>query len=149
MSPKGTFAVVFGFGAGLWCCIAAARKLLAWQRVKHWPSIKGTVVESLLYQDPHRRNATHFRVKYEFVVGDKIIGSTPRFSGNWFWTNKHQARFVARFVPGQLVDVYYDPRDPTKNCLDREDVSGITILWIIAVGATVLASLIVWLDGPE
>lgn len=136
----------FGFGAGIWFSVAALRKMLALQRVKHWPSIEGRVIESVLFQDPERKNATHFRVRYEFVIGDTIIGSTPRFSGDWFWNNKQQAQFVARFVPGQAVEVFYDPKDPTKNCMDRDDRTGIIILWIIAAGGTLLASLLVWLN---
>jgi len=146
MSPKGTLAVVFGFGAGIWFTASALTKMLALQRVKHWPSTEGKVTESVIYQDPAHKNATHFRVKYEFIIGDKIIGSTPRFSGDWFWNKKQQAKFVARFVEGQKVEVFYDPKDPTKNCLDREDISGIVILWIIAAAGTLLASLLVWLD---
>ena len=147
MSPKEALAVCFGFGAGIWFSVAALRKMLALQRVKHWPSIEGRVIESVLFQDPERNNATHFRVRYEFIMGETIIGSTPRFSGGWFWNNVQQAQFVARFVPGQTVEVFYDPNDPTNNCVDRDDRTGIIILWIIAAGGTLLASLLVWLNN--
>jgi Protein of unknown function (DUF3592) len=147
MSPKGILAVIFGFGAGIWFSASALKKMLALQRVKQWPSVEGKITESLTYQDSTRKNATHFRVKYEFIIGDKIVGCTPRFSGDWFWNNEAQAKFVARFVAGQKVEIFYDPRDPAKNCLDREDISGIIILWIISAAGTLLASLIVWLDN--
>lgn len=147
MSPKEVLVIAFGFGAGVWFSVAALRKMLALQRVRHWPSIEGTVIESVLYRDSVRRNALHFRIRYEFTIGDTIVGSTPRFSGDWFWTDKLQAQFAARFSAGQRVSVFYDPRDPTKNCLDREDQSGITILWIIAGITTLLAALLLWMDS--
>ncbi|HKS36171.1 MAG TPA: DUF3592 domain-containing protein, partial [Verrucomicrobiae bacterium] len=114
------------------------------KRAQRWLSAPGRIVESTLYKDPHQ-NRTHFRIRYEFSVGEKIEGATPRVSGDWFWSDKQQAAFVSRFVPGQQVEVFYDPRDPKQNCLDRNDNSGIAAMWVIAAGGTLLASLIVWL----
>lgn len=149
MTGKATLAVFFGFSAGVWCAISAARKTRALQRANFWPSVRGTITESFLYQDPSRKNATHFRVSYEFVVGDQIRGCTPRISGDWFWSNKHQAAFVAKYVVGQEVDVFYDPRDPKRNCLDREDKSGISALWMIAGGLIALATVVVSLQWAK
>jgi hypothetical protein len=145
MSPKGMLAVFVGYGAGVWCCALAIRKALAFQQARHWPSTSGVVTESSLYRDA-TSNATHFTVKYEFTIGDRIVGSTPRLSGGWFWSDKQQAAFVRRFAVGQKVEVFYDPRDPKKNCLDREDRSGISALWVIAIGGIALASILVWLQ---
>ncbi len=124
----------------------ALKKLLALQKVRQWPSIQGRVIESVLYKDPALNNATTSRIRYEFVIGDKIIGSTPRHSGQWFWTKRQEEEFVSRFAAGQTVDVFYDPRDPTKNCLEREDRSGITILLLLAAAGVLFGLLLVWLN---
>jgi Protein of unknown function (DUF3592) len=145
MNSEAALAVCGGFGAGVWCSVAALRKAAALRVARHWPSVRGRILESVVFRDD-ARNATHFRVRYEFLLGTMIEGSTPRLSGDWFWSNRQQAAFVARYAPGQEVDVFYDPRNPARNCLDRDDASGITALWVIAVGGTVLAALIVWLE---
>ena len=122
----------------------AIKKRALLKRARRWLSTPGRILESTLYKEPGR-NATHFRIRYEFSVGERIEGSTPRIAGDWFWNNKQQAAFVARFTPGQQVEVFYDPRDPKQNFLDRTDSSGISAMWLIAAGGTFLASMLVWL----
>ncbi len=146
--PKAILAILVSYGAGIWCAILALRKSRAIEEAKRWPSVRGKILESVIYKDPDR-NATHFRVRYEFVVGERIEGNTPRLSGNWFWNNQQQKAFVDRYKSGQEVDVFYNPRDPRKNCLDRKDRSGIGVLWVISVGGVILASLLVWLYTTE
>jgi hypothetical protein len=144
MTAKAFLAMLVGYGAGIWFCALALKKRAALARAKGWLSARGRILESALYKDPNR-NATHFRIRYEFHIGEKIEGSTPRIAGDWFWNNKQQAAFVSRYVPGQEVEVFYDPRDPKLNCLDRTDRSGIAVMWIIALSGTLLASLLIWL----
>jgi len=43
------------------------------------------------------------------------------------------------------VEVFYDPMNPNKNCLDRTDRSGITAMWCIAIGGVALASFLLWM----
>jgi hypothetical protein len=144
MTAKAILAIVVGYGAGLWFSVLAWRKQAALERAKGWLTTRGRILEATLYQDP-QRNATHFRIRYVFQVGNQIEGNTPRLSGDWFWNSKQQAAFVSRFTPGQEVEVFYDPRDPTRNCLDHTDRSGIWAMWVIALGGTILATLLVWL----
>lgn len=144
MTAKAILAILGGYGAGIWFSILAWRKQATQERAEGWIPTKGRILEATLYKDP-QRNATHFRIRYVFQVGEPIEGNTPRLSGDWFWNNKQQTAFVARFIAGQEAEVFYDPRDPTKNCLDRMDRSGIWALWAIALGGTILATLIVLL----
>ena len=145
MTIKAIIAICIGYGAGAWFSFLALKKKALLARAKDWLSARGRILESTLYKDP-KRNATHFRVRYEFHVGERIEGSTPRIAGDWFWNNKQQADFVARYVPGEEVEVFYDPRDPKQNCLDRTDTSSISVMWLIALGGTILASLLVWMS---
>jgi hypothetical protein len=145
MSIKAILAVCFGYGAGIWFFVLALRKRLQFERARGWLSTRGRILESTLCQQPGNE-AMHFRVRYEFTVGERIEGSTPRIAGDWFWSGKQQADFVARYQPGQEVEVFYDARNPRQNCLDRTDSSGIAVLWIFAIGGPALASLILWLQ---
>lgn len=147
MNPKALLALVVGYGAGVWFTWQALRRTLLFRRAAWWPSARGRILESVEVRD-EARHATHYRVRYEFTVGTRLEGRTPRLCGDWFWNNKQQAAFVARYQPGQEVDVYYDPQDPRMNCLDRTDRSGLAAMWIIALGGTALATLLVALGAP-
>lgn len=148
MTIKGLLCIPVGFGAGLWCGVAALQKSIVMSRAKYWPSVEGRILESVLIPDLERRK-THFKVRYEFVLEERIESATPRIAGDWFWNNRLQVAFVARYAPGQVVEVFYDPRNPKRNCLDREDRSGIFALGILSISATTLAALLlwVWLSG--
>jgi hypothetical protein len=145
MMIKAVLAICVGYGAGVWFSTLALKKQSALNRARGWFNVRGRILESTLYKDP-QKNATHFRIRYEFHVGERIEGCTPRIAGDWFWNDKQQTAFVARYTPGAEVEVYYDPRDPRQNCLDRTDSSGISAMWVIALGGTLLASLLVWLQ---
>jgi hypothetical protein len=141
---KGYIAICVGYGAGVWFSIKALRHNAAFARATDWLSTRGRILESTLYKEPGGKT-THFRVRYEFHVGERIESDTARLAGGWFWNNKQQAAFVERYKPGDEVEVFYDPRDPKQNCLDRTDRSGIGVMWAIALGGTLLSSLLVWL----
>ncbi len=144
MNPKEILAIGVGYGAGIWFSILALKKMALLRDAERWASTRGRILESCLYRD-EERNTIHFRIRYEFTAGEKIEGKTPRLAGDWFWTEKQQAAFVSRYGQDQEVEVFFDTRDPRRNCLDRRDGSGVTILWIIAIGGPVLASMLVWL----
>src|SRR5437763_1550399 len=96
-NEKAFLAMFVGYGAGLWGAWSASARTLAPNEARHWPSVRGKILESVTCQDPGGKH-THFRVSYEFTVGDRIEGHTPRLSGDWFWNNDAQADFVARYV---------------------------------------------------
>jgi len=144
MTGKALIAMAIGYGAGGWFAYSAIRRTLLLRQATQWFSARGHILESTTYWDPGSEK-THFRVRYEFNVGWKIEGATPRLSGDWFWGDKDQNAFVARYVAGQEVEVFYDPKNPWKNCLDRTDRSGITAMWCIAMGGVALASFLLWM----
>src|SRR2546425_13059615 len=69
MPIKAIIAICIGYGAGVWFSMLAVRKKVLLARAKDWLSARGRILESTLYKDPNR-NATHFRVRYEFHVGE-------------------------------------------------------------------------------
>ena len=132
-----------GFGTALGCAVAAARKTITFRKAVHWPSVPGTIVESWTrYQA--RGGGGSFRIRYAFMVGHEITGSTPRLSGSWFWTTTQMEKFVARYPVGREVEVFYDPENPRRNCLDREDRGGLLPLWVGAALAVICTALLAW-----
>src|SRR6266550_2894848 len=107
MGLKAILAICVGYGAGFWFSGLALKKRALLDRARRWLSTRGRIIESTLYRDPNRK-ATHFRIRYEFFVGERLEGSTPRVAGDWFWSNEQQAAFVSRYQPGQEVEVFYD-----------------------------------------
>jgi hypothetical protein len=137
--------VVAAFGVGVGFAYKAIVQAGSFRRAAWWPSARGRILESVLYQDAARKGATHFRVRYEFTVDrERLEGQTPRLCGDWFWSNPQQAAFVARYQPGREVDVFYDPLNPKINCLDRTDRSGITAMAVLAGAIFALVSVLAW-----
>lgn len=112
--------------------LLAVRKQREIERAQWWLSARGRILESTIYKDPSSGH-DHFRIRYEFSAGEIREGSRPRIAGDWFWTDQLQAAYVARYSVDQEVEVFYDPNDPERNCLDRDDRSGILVMWAIVV----------------
>jgi len=142
---KGLFATVALIGAGAYSGIQGVRRWFLAKEAKDWMYTDAIIRESFTYKDPARKNRTHFRVKYEFVAGKAITGLTPRISGDWFLNNSQQQSFVDRYKEGDIVPVYYSRHDPTKNCLDKEDRSGIYIQLVLSAASFGGAALLYWL----
>ncbi len=136
-------AIAAGYGAALWCGTSALRKSWLLARARRWPSTRGKILEAVFYeeQDPDR---THSALRYEFTVGERIEGCTGRLSGGLFWSKDEEADFIYQFVMGDEVEVFYDPADPRRNCLDRDDPGGIFMLWFTAAAGAIIASACAW-----
>lgn len=147
MDLEAALAIGIGFSMGLGFGWAAVRKHLLLARARHWPSVRGRILVSEVYRD-EARGAQHFRIRYQYRMGDLAEGSTPRLSGDWFWSDRAQAAFVARFLPGSEVEVFYDPSDPRRTCIDRTDRSGVGAMAVLALMGTVLATTLVLMGKP-
>ena len=140
-APEIILYCAVGFGTALACAAAAARKTMAFRKAVHWPSVRGKIIKSDAF---HCKYGSFCRIRYAFVVGHEITGTTPRLSGNWFWTSTQMDAFVARFPVDQSVEVFYDPENPRRNCLDREDRGGLLPLWVGAALAVICTALLAW-----
>jgi len=135
--------LLFGgaIGSAVGCAVSAARKTIALRKALRWPSVPGTIIESRTIYGSKKRD---YRIRYVFVAGHEITGSTPRLSGDWFWNTNQMEAFVARYPAGREVEVFYDPENPRRNCIDRKDRRGIRLLWVGAVVAIICTALLVW-----
>jgi hypothetical protein len=153
--------LLLGYAAGpaVWCAVTAARKTIAFRKAVHWPSVPGRIITSQACRGT--KGGSYIHIRYEFLAPHEITsptsrlpghahcfsnitGSTPRLSGRSFWTFKQAQEFVDRYPVGQEVEVFYDPTNPKRNCIDREDRRGIRLLWIGAAIATLCTAVLAW-----
>ncbi len=119
-------AVFAAVGVGL--LVAGLRDAWRAARTRSWPRAPGTVVstEELQHQRQMPESAgggtrIHYeaRVHYEYNVGRVHIGSTVVRLGPTETSNEQQVQAtLARYLPGQTVQVAYNPRDPTDSVLE-------------------------------
>jgi hypothetical protein len=95
---------------------------------RRWQSGRGVVSSSEL---GFRDEDNVLRIRYEYVVerfpDQTFQGTTPRACGGAFRSEEDRRALVARFPAGSPVDVFYDPRNPRRSCLDRSDMSAIEL----------------------
>jgi hypothetical protein len=115
------------------------------RRAAGWACAPGTIRCSMVTPSANVRGGKSLRVTYEFAVrGISLHGATPRRSGDMFFSDRQRERFARKFSPGQRVGVHYDPRDPTRNCLDRQDAGGIATLSVLWAGTISLGAFLAW-----
>ena len=104
--------------------VDVARRYVRFRAARHWAVAEGRGLEAYTYHHP-QKNMPHFRITYEFTAADgtALVGDTPRLCGDWFWSNQAQEAYVARHMVGEVLDVFYDPSRPTRNCIDRTDIT--------------------------
>jgi hypothetical protein len=102
----------------------------AWRaaRSRRWPTAPGKVISTEEFQ--HRRSMPeeagggtriHYEahVHYEYTVGRVLIGSTVLSLGPNESSSEARAQAIlARYPPGQLIQVAYNPKDPTESLLE-------------------------------
>jgi hypothetical protein len=102
----------------------------AWRaaRTRRWPTASGVIVSAEELQ--HRRelpaesgggSRIHYeaRIHYEYTVGRIHIGSTVVRLGPTETSSEVGVQStLARYLPGQKVQVAYNPEDPTESVLE-------------------------------
>jgi hypothetical protein len=85
---------------------------------KKWPHQPGTIVSTELRSDPISKRPRYFVVPhYKFNVdGREFEGETLSFTADS--ESKDLAEEErAKYPDGTKVEVYFDPKEPTKSCL--------------------------------
>jgi hypothetical protein len=121
------FCAVFA-AVGLALLVAGLRDAWKSSRTRKWPRAPGTVVSAEELQ--HERSVPeesgggtriHYeaRIHYEYSVGRVHIGSTVVRLGPTETSSEKQVQAtLARYLPGQTVQVAYNPKDPTESVLE-------------------------------
>jgi hypothetical protein len=118
-------------------------------RSKSWPQVAGKVVsaEQLQHQRELPQEAgggtrLHYeaRIHYEYTVGRVHIGSSVVRLGPTESSSEEQAQStLARYLPGQPIQVSYNPRDPTESLLEPGANPGVFIRAVVGGILLILA----------
>jgi|SRR5919204_2886773 hypothetical protein len=118
-------------------------------RLARWPTATGRVVSAALEDGPPRGRpipvASHRAViSYTYEVAGKEWVAHRVFVGDEEFRPGDGARDrVRKYEPGSVVQVYYDPRDPSKAVLEPFTPWPETAKWIglavVSVGAVFIA----------
>lgn len=137
----GGFGVV---GAGL----MLLGLLAIWQdvRVRSWPTVPGIIRHAVVESRVRSETMTshHARILYDYEVGGR------QYAGDRLAFSRRASRRAAeadkaKYPPGKLVRVYYDPKRPRRAVLEtRAGIAGTLIL--LFVGAMLLggATVAIW-----
>ena len=119
-------ALFAAVGVGL--LVAGLRDAWRAARTRRWPTASGTVIsaEELQHQREMPPEAgggsrIHYeaRIHYEYQVGQVHIGSTVVRLGPTETSNEAGVQAtLAKYLPGQKVQVAYNPQDPTESVLE-------------------------------
>jgi hypothetical protein len=139
---------------GLALLVAGLRDVWKAARSKRWPRAPGTVVsaEELQHQRELPESAgggtrLHYeaRIHYEYSVGRVHIGSSVVRLGPTESSSEEQAQStLARYLPGQQVQVAYNPQDPTESVLEPGAHAGDTVRAVVGALLLILAFSLVF-----
>ena len=98
-----SFAVV---AVGIYWATVALSRHRRYAQAQGWSRGLGEILASELYRSEKHDGYVHYRVTYKFSSGKDIVGDTPRICGDWFWGDRAQKEFVAKYQVGQPVTVF-------------------------------------------
>ncbi len=94
------------------------------ERTQGWSETKGEVEAFALARTYVADFVPSIRYRYQ-VAGRDYAGDSIRVGGRLSFRSKRLARKLAdTYRVGNRVSVYYDPEDPEKCCLDRQQTAG-------------------------
>jgi hypothetical protein len=99
-----------------------------------WVTADGEITQAALSISKTPPRTYSPRIEYMFEVdGREYTGSTLDYSGGPSSLDEIAVRkYLASFIEQNPLRVYYDPADPSRNCL----VPGGEISWLVVGGAT-------------
>jgi len=111
-----------------------------------WPHVKCEIFSSTKAVSFDDEDGVLLRVKYEYTVGSKLYTINTVCIGRQFYTPllgiwKFRAR-KRKYSKGQMVDVFYDPKNPQNSCLEKTS-DGTIGMYIVGGGFIMLGILII------
>ena len=124
--PRVGAAIFIAVGSVL--LVLLGRQAIQADRSSSWPTVEGVVTESKVVQRIGRRNRkTNVpRITYRYSVDGTEHVATRLFFGSQFseswtagakWTSDAQ-EYMARYPPGTLLQVHYDPDDAATSVVE-------------------------------
>ncbi len=122
---------------------------------RNWTTTMGRIVAADIQPRTSRNSrgsettAYYPQVNYEYTV------TSQRYLGNRFnfgmetgygWVGAAE-KIVAKYPVGGMVEVYYNPDDPSQAVLERTGGTSSKILWIVAAGILVILVAVLAFTG--
>jgi hypothetical protein len=115
------------FAAGIFFILWGGYEIMAGYASKKWPSAEGKVTSSYVQKqvrsikDGSKKPTYYPKIRYQYSVGGKsYTGERISFSGGEGGEEKSEAQAVVdRYLSGQKVIVYYDPKNPERAVLEK------------------------------
>jgi hypothetical protein len=112
------------------CAICYGLIVPRWQvaRASAWPAVTGVVISSNTSTSggatgPSQTANTYYsaNIIYKYQVGKRTFKNDRIHAGGSFFSSipSKANELVARYYKGVEVDVYYNPDDPSKSCLEK------------------------------
>jgi hypothetical protein len=118
---------IYGFGlliGGMvvWALVLGVRAFKKIKESKNWPKTSGIITQSSVETGfVNREFIASPKVTYEYEVDGQRYTSSQLSVIEWNSADVASARERAeKFRPGQRVDVYYDPKNPSFAILNRD-----------------------------
>jgi len=105
-------------------------------RARSWPSTSAKIIRSALVSDPHDSGSS-VEISYQFSVGGRDFNSRCISFSPMPSSPQSPSQLVARYPVGSLVDAYFDPSNPNRSGVLRDESN--TWLWGPLVGAVFIA----------
>lgn len=121
MSTLLAVVIIFGLAGGIIFFISHFNKKRNAEAAT-WPSVKGEIrysdTEEVRGDDDLSYSAA---VQYNYVVDGKSYGGNRIMYGNTTFSNRSDAQKLCDKYPvGTTVDVFYDPKKPSRCVLERK-----------------------------
>lgn len=130
---KGFFGVIAALG--LFFAVFGVYFIIAGHGARSWPAAEGTIVStnvrvnillagrgSVTDSSRESRRTYYPEIDYRWTVDGQTYSGTRYALGEAHpdFPDRQDAQEAARsFPPGQTIDVYFDPRDPSSAVIDR------------------------------
>lgn len=111
-----------------------------------WPQVKGEIYSSTKYGGFDEEAQVRLCVRYEYTVGSKCyLNDTLCVGYEWYAPLFGRMKLRDRqrkYAEGQMVDVFYDPKNPQNSCLERT-TEGSMFFYILG-GGLIMIGISIW-----
>lgn len=125
---------------GLFLVVITPMSIRAGKKSASWPSVTGTVlsseVEEKISADAEDGvSRTYYpRIRYEYLIGEnKYQGSKYKLLESSMSKRKAE-EFAAMFLPGNKVNVYYNPKKPQESVLQTGTQNFLYVFLFLGIG---------------
>lgn len=105
-----------------------------------WPSVKGKIIENKVYKVTGDPESDTFKLRYSYKV-QGVVYISKRITN--YSSENTNMKLPAKYPLSAIVDVYYEPDNPSESVLERGPESGDTTWCAMALTTLGIGAFIV------